>query len=258
MLEVILETKKKEVSELTTMPEQVKVEHYSLFEALNKSKRSVGLIAEVKKASPSKGVIREQFDPVEIAKGYEAGGADAISVLTDRDYFQGHPEYLSAVKQVVKLPVMRKDFIIDEKQIEETVRIGADAMLLIVGVVPIEELKRLYDKAYELGLECLVEVHAKEELEELLSTFTPKIIGVNNRNLKTFETSLTQTEEMAVLIPEGSLFISESGIYNRADIDRVKRAGAAGVLVGESLMRAKTPEQGIETLFGGEARGTSS
>ncbi len=258
MLEVILETKKKEINELTTMPEQEKVTHYSLFEALQQPNRSVGLIAEVKKASPSKGVIREQFDPVEIAKGYMAGGADAISVLTDRDYFQGHPKYLSAVKQVVKLPVMRKDFIIDEKQIEETVRIGADAMLLIVGVVPIEELKRLYDKAYELGLECLVEVHAKEELEELLSTFTPKIIGVNNRNLKTFETSLTQTEEMAVLIPEGSLFISESGIYNRADIDRVKRAGAAGVLVGESLMRAKTPEQGIETLFGGEARGTSS
>lgn len=257
MLETILTTKQKEVAELT-LPKQEKVTHYSLFEALKQPNRSIGLIAEVKKASPSKGVICEQFDPVAIASGYQAGGADAISVLTDREYFQGHPEYLSAIKHAVGLPVMRKDFIIDEKQIEETVRIGADAMLLIVGVVPIEELKRLYDIAYEKGLECLVEVHAKEELEQLLAVFTPKIIGVNNRNLKTFETSLSQTEEMAALIPEGSLFISESGIYNREDIDRVKRAGAAGVLVGESLMRAKSPEQGIETLFGGEARVTSS
>ncbi|MET3504444.1 indole-3-glycerol phosphate synthase TrpC [Halalkalibacter oceani] len=253
MLEKILQTKQKEVSELV-LPPQEDVTHYSLFEALRAPTRQTALIAEVKKASPSKGLIRADFNPVEIAKGYQAGGADAISVLTDRDYFQGDPTYLSAVKRAVQLPVMRKDFIIDEAQVEETLRIGADAMLLIVGAVPIDKLKQLYDLAYAKGLECLVEVHAKEELEELLSAFTPKIIGVNNRNLKTFETSLSQTEEMAVLIPESSLFVSESGIFTKADIDRVQKAGAAGVLVGESLMRADSPEQGISELFGGEAR----
>ncbi|NEU31138.1 indole-3-glycerol phosphate synthase TrpC [bacterium LRH843] len=257
MLERILLTKQQEVLNMK-LPKQEKVTHYSLYKALKQPNRSTALIAEVKKASPSKGVICEQFDPVKIASGYEAGGADAISVLTDRDYFQGHPDYLTAVKHAVKLPVMRKDFIIDESQIEEAVRIGADAVLLIVGVVPIEKLKALYDHAYERGLECLVEVHAKEELEELLHVFAPKIIGVNNRNLKTFETSLTQTEEMAALIPEGSLFVSESGIFTREDIDRVRKAGAAGVLVGESLMRAETPKKGIETLFGGEARVSTS
>lgn len=257
MLETILQTKKVEVATMK-LPDQQNVNSFSLYDSLKQPKRETALIAEVKKASPSKGVIKESFDPVEIAKGYEAGYADAISVLTDEQYFQGHRDYLSAIKQAVNVPVMRKDFIIDELQIEETIRIGADAMLLIVGVVPIKKLKSLYETAYESGLECLVEVHAKEELEELLATFTPKIIGVNNRNLKTFETTLTQTEEMAPLIPEGSLFISESGIFTRADIDRVARAGASGVLVGESLMRAPSPEEGIQTLFGGGSSVTSS
>jgi indole-3-glycerol phosphate synthase len=257
MLEKILETKREEIEQLT-MPEYEEVPHFSLYKALNNSKRSTGLIAEVKKASPSKGIICEDFNPVEIAKGYEKGGADAISVLTDVTYFKGHRDYLSAIKKEVHLPVMRKDFIIDKNQVEETRNIGADAMLLIVGTVPIKELKVLYDYAYSIGLECLVEVHAKGELEELLSCFAPKIIGVNNRNLKTFETSLTQTEDMSTLIPEGSLFVSESGIHTSDDIKRVKKAGAAGVLVGESLMRAKSPEKGIETLFGGEAIAASS
>jgi indole-3-glycerol phosphate synthase len=257
MLEKILQTKQEEIAALL-LPDQIDVPHYSLFKSLERPNRSIGLIAEVKKASPSKGVIKEQFDPVAIAKGYEAGGADAISVLTDEVYFQGHRDYLTAVKKTVSLPVMRKDFIINKKQIDETVRIGADAMLLIVGTVSIDHLKELYDYAYSFGLECLVEVHAKNELEELLATFHPKIIGVNNRNLKTFETSLSQTEEMAELIPAGSLFISESGIHQKQDLERVGRAGAAGVLVGESLMRAATPEVGITTLFGGEAIATSS
>ncbi|MDT8860007.1 indole-3-glycerol phosphate synthase TrpC [Alkalihalobacillus sp. MEB130] len=257
MLEKILDTKREEIEKLV-IPKQESVSHFSLFTALSNPNRSIGLIAEVKKASPSKGLISENFEPVSIAKGYEKGGADAISVLTDVVYFQGHRDYLTAIKKEVGLPVMRKDFIIDKKQVEETRCIGADAMLLIVGTVPIQELKELYDYAYSLGLECLVEVHAKEELEELLSCFTPKIIGVNNRNLKTFETSLTQTEDMASLVPEGSLFVSESGIHFEKDIERVKLAGAAGVLVGESLMRAETPEVGIDTLFGGEAIATSS
>ncbi|WP_332693327.1 indole-3-glycerol phosphate synthase TrpC [Halalkalibacter lacteus] len=257
MLEKILETKRLEIAKVT-LPEQVIVPTFSLYGALKQPNRSIGLIAEVKKASPSKGVICEQFEPVTIAKGYQEGGADAISVLTDELYFQGHRDYLSAIKKEVALPVMRKDFIIDKKQIEETVRIGADAMLLIVGTVPIEQLKELYEYAYNLGLECLVEVHAKEELVELLATFIPKIIGVNNRNLKTFETSLTQTEEMAELIPEGTLFVSESGIHDTSDLDRVKKVGASGVLVGESLMRAPSPEVGITALFGGESIAASS
>ncbi|WP_088102203.1 indole-3-glycerol phosphate synthase TrpC [Halalkalibacter urbisdiaboli] len=257
MLDKILATKQEELTALT-LPEAVKVQHYSLYDALKNSHRSVGLIAEVKKASPSKGVICEDFEPTSIAKGYEEGGADAISVLTDVSYFQGHRDYLTAVKQTVQLPILRKDFIIDELQIEESVRIGADAILLIVGTVPIDQLKSLYDKAYDKGLECLVEVHAVEELAELLETFTPKIIGVNNRNLKTFETSLEQTKIMSKLVPEGSLFVSESGIHTRADIDYVKEQGAAGVLVGEALMRAETPQRGIDTLFGGEAVETTS
>ncbi|WP_062046805.1 indole-3-glycerol phosphate synthase TrpC [Bacillus sp. JCM 19034] len=257
MLDRILQTKQKEVAELQ-LPNKKEVQHYSLFESLKHSTHSIGLIAEVKKASPSKGLICPDFHPQAIAKGYMAGGADAISVLTDVEYFQGHRDYLSAVKDVTSIPVMRKDFIIDKKQVDETVLIGADAMLLIVGTVPIQTLKELYDYAYDSGLECLVEVHAKNELVELLNCFTPKIIGVNNRNLKTFETSLSQTEEMAPLIPTGSLFISESGIHLEDDIKRVKAAGAAGVLVGESLMRASSPEEGIKTLFGGEYRASSS
>ncbi|MCK0472115.1 indole-3-glycerol phosphate synthase TrpC [Halalkalibacter sp. APA_J-10(15)] len=257
MLDQILKTKQKEIAHLI-MPSQKKVQHYSLYDALSHSTHSIGLIAEVKKASPSKGLICPNFHPQDIAKGYEAGGADAISVLTDIDYFQGHRDYLSAVKEVCSIPVMRKDFIIDKRQVDETVKIGADAMLLIVGTVPIEELKVLYDYAYSVGLECLVEVHAKNELIELLNCFTPKVIGVNNRNLKTFETSLSQTDEMAPLIPEGSLFISESGIHTEDDIKRVKQAGAAGVLVGESLMRASSPKEGIKALFGGEFHATSS
>ncbi|WP_100407218.1 indole-3-glycerol phosphate synthase TrpC [Bacillus solitudinis] len=257
MLNKILETKRKEIEALQ-LPEAIEATHYSLYEALKHSKRSVGLIAEVKKASPSKGVICEDFHPTEIAKGYEQGGADAISVLTDVDYFQGHREYLMAVKQTVSIPILRKDFIIDEQQIEESVRIGADAILLIVGTVPITRLKKLYEIAYAKGLECLVEVHAIEELRELLDTFTPKIIGVNNRNLKTFETSLEQTKIMSKLIPEGSLFVSESGIHNRSDIDYVKDQGAAGILVGEALMRAESPQIGIDSLFGGENVATTS
>lgn len=252
MLNTILKTKEEEVASLQ-LPEQKDVPSYSFYDALLHPNNKIALIAEVKKASPSKGVIREDFDPVKIARSYEAAGADAISVLTDEQYFQGHRDYLSAIKEVVSIPVMRKDFIIDERQIEETVRIGADAVLLIVGTVPIDQLNYLYDVAYDKGLDCLVEVHAKEELEQLLETFTPKIIGVNNRDLKTFNTSLTQTEEMAKLIPKESIFISESGIFTSDDIDRVARAGASGVLVGESLMRAETPEIGIKTLFGGRS-----
>lgn len=251
MLNQIIETKRTEIKSLV-QPSLVNVQKKSLYQALSKPNRSIGLIAEVKKASPSKGIIKEDFNPLEIALGYEIGGADALSVLTDRPYFKGHRDYLSAIKQQVNLPVLRKDFIIDRVQIEESVRMGADAILLIAGVVPNIELKRLYEEAAGAGLECLVEVHAKEELESLLHEFTPSIIGVNNRNLKTFTTDLSQTETIGSLVPRNSLFVSESGIHVTEDLERVKRAGAHAVLVGESLMRAESPAEGIDSLYGGE------
>ncbi|UOE92335.1 indole-3-glycerol phosphate synthase TrpC [Alkalihalobacillus sp. LMS39] len=249
MLSQIIETKLDEIESLT-LPAAIDVKKKSLFHSLQASNRELALIAEVKKASPSKGIIKENFQPIEIAKGYERGGADAISVLTDVQYFQGHRDYLTAIKQNVTLPILRKDFIISELQIEESVLIGADAILLIAAVFEPKRLKELYDLAYSYGLECLVEVHSQKELEEMLALFTPQMIGVNNRNLKTFETSLQQTEDISQYIPKESLFISESGIHTFADTERVKRAGANGVLVGESLMRAKTPEHGIVELLG--------
>ncbi|WP_368504498.1 indole-3-glycerol phosphate synthase TrpC [Alkalihalophilus sp. As8PL] len=252
MLKQIIETKRKELKELV-QPNEINVLRKSLYKALATPKRSIGLISEVKKASPSKGVIREDFHPELIAKGYEEGGADALSVLTDQVYFQGHRDYLSAIKQLVDLPILRKDFIIHPIQIEESVRMGADAILLIAGVMPNKDLKRLYEEATATGLECLVEVHEKEELESLLELFTPAIIGVNNRNLKTFTTDLTQTELIGELVPKESLFVSESGIHTYEDLQKVRNAGANAVLVGESLMKADTPQKGIQTLFGGES-----
>jgi indole-3-glycerol phosphate synthase len=251
MLKQIIETKREEIKELV-QPNEINVTRKSLYHALAKPKRSIGLISEVKKASPSKGIIREDFHPELIARGYEEGGADALSVLTDQVYFQGHRDYVSAIKQLVDLPILRKDFIIDPIQIEESVRMGADAILLIAGVMPNKDLKRLYEEATATGLECLVEVHEKEELESLLDLFVPAIIGVNNRNLKTFTTDLTQTEIIGELVPEESLFVSESGIHTHEDLQRVRNAGANAVLVGESLMRADTPQKGIQLLFGGE------
>ncbi|KGX93989.1 indole-3-glycerol phosphate synthase [Pontibacillus halophilus JSM 076056 = DSM 19796] len=251
MLHQILETKKDEITRYQ-QPEQVETDSRSLYDALLNSPLTVGLIAEVKKASPSKGVIREDFRPVEIAKLYEEGGASAISVLTDEMYFQGHRDYLTAVKQATKLPVLRKDFIIDEKQVEESARIGADAILLIGEALQPERLYELYRYAASLGLESLVEVHAKETLEGILAVFQPKIIGINNRDLTNFHTTVAHTETIAKAVPEGSLLVSESGIYNHEDINRVKQAGAKAVLVGEALMREAHPADVINQMMGRE------
>lgn len=249
MLDKIIATKLQEIEKIELLDE-IDVPRYSLYERLSSPNRSIGLIAEVKKASPSKGIIRENFDPVAIAKEYEAAGADAISCLTDETYFQGSREYLMNIKRNVSIPVLRKDFIISEIQIDESARIGADAILLIASVFEGKRLYELYEYATQKGLECLVEVHSLEELESTLKYFTPKIIGVNNRNLKTFETDLLQTELLSRYIPKESLFISESGIHSHEDVLRVKKAGAKGILVGEALMRAKTPTDGIRHLFG--------
>ena len=217
--------------------------------ALRTSRSALALVAEVKKASPSKGLIRPDFDPVEIAKTYEAAGASAISVLTDEKYFQGRLEYLTAVHDAVSLPVLRKDFIIDPYQVYEARAAGADAVLLIVAALPIEQLKDLTALATELGMASLVEVHSPEELDIALAAGA-KIIGINNRNLQTFETKLETTLELASKVPGDRILVSESGIFARWDVERLMAAGVDAILVGESLMREQDPGVKVRELLG--------
>lgn len=202
---------------------------------------SVALIAEVKKASPSAGLIRPDFDPVAIAAEYEAAGASCLSVLTDEKFFQGSLQYLRAIRQAVKLPLLRKDFIIDERQILEAVEWGADAILLIAAILSEAELRRFYELAKGAGLSVLVEVHDETELQRALA-IDAELIGVNNRNLKNFAVDLATTEKLArIMFSEpanrGRLLVAESGIHTRADVQRLAACGARAILVGESLMR---------------------
>lgn len=205
-------------------------------EALSKS--GLSCICEVKKASPSKGLIRPDFHPVELAKEYESAGADCISCLTEEHYFQGSSEYLKNIANTVNIPVLRKDFVIDEYQIYEAKYLGASAILLIAAVLEYSRIKSYFDLAHELGLDCLVEVHTPEEMQTV-QKFNPKLIGVNNRNLKTFEVSLQTTAELAFLKQEGQLLVSESGIKNNQDMQTVQANGADAVLIGETLMRSE-------------------
>ncbi|SDJ49081.1 indole-3-glycerol phosphate synthase TrpC [Salimicrobium halophilum] len=248
MLTKILDVKREEISQLTPYGTKER-EKATPFAASLRQGVPAGLIAEVKKASPSKGIIREDFDPVAIAEAYERGGARAISVLTDRSFFQGSPDYLTEIKRHVSLPVMRKDFIIDSLQVQESREIGADAILLIGEALEAEKLKELYDEAYRLGMEVLVEVHALETLERILDIFTPEVIGVNNRDLNTFHTTLEQTAEIAASVPEEALLVSESGIYTNEDVKKVRESGAEAVLVGESLMRQNDVEKAVRQLL---------
>ncbi|WP_223702040.1 indole-3-glycerol phosphate synthase TrpC [Sutcliffiella deserti] len=251
MLTKIVQTKIKEINSLTLPPHE-KVQRYSFYEALKQPKRSIGLIAEMKKASPSKGILKESFAPVEIGAHYVKVGVDAVSVLTDQKYFKGSRHDLTIIKQTTDLPVLRKDFIIDSIQVQESVRIGADAILLIAEILPDEKLARLYHEAKESGLDLLVEVHSLERLSKLLQTFTPAIIGVNNRNLQTFETNILTTKELAAHIPSSSLLVSESGILTNKDLEAVKSYGANAILVGEAFMRDSSPSDGVKRLFGEE------
>lgn len=197
----------------------------------------LSVISEVKKASPSKGLIQPNFDPVKIAKEYETCGADAVSCLTEEHYFQGSSEYFKAIRQAIGLPMIRKDFIIDEYQIYEARLMGADAILLIAAVLDDEELKRFGDTAHSLGLDILAETHDENELERVLA-LDFDIIGINNRNLKTFEVTLETTARLAGMIPEGKVIVSESGIKDNADMKTVRSYGADAVLIGETLMRS--------------------
>lgn len=199
----------------------------------------LSIIAEVKKASPSKSVICADFHPVEQAIAYQAAGANAISCLTEEHYFQGSSQYLRAIRQAVQLPILRKDFIIDSYQIDEARVIGADAVLLIAAMLDLEQMQAFYAQASALGLHCLFEVHNEAELEQVLRC-KPKIIGINNRNLKTFQVDLNTTKRLAKLVPSSCVLISESGISQHADMQQAAESSAHAVLIGETLMRSGT------------------
>lgn len=208
------------------------------------------LIAEVKKASPSAGVIREDFDPVEIAETYARHGAKAISVLTDVPHFQGHLDYLRAIRQRVDLPLLRKDFLLDEYQILEARAAGADAVLLIAECLSPQQLADLYGVVRELGMEALIELYDPANLDGVLATGCP-VVGVNNRNLHTFEVRLEQTLELRRQIPTDRLVVGESGIRTHADVVRLGEGGVDAILVGESLMRQEDIGAAVDQLLAG-------
>jgi indole-3-glycerol phosphate synthase len=207
--------------------------------ALRRQKGEMALIAEVKKASPSAGVIVESFDPVAIARNYARAGAEAISVLTDERFFQGRLEYLTKIREAVPQPLLRKDFILDPLQIMEAAVACADAILLIVAALKQEELLRLLETALLYQLDVLVEVHTLEELDRALET-DARIIGINNRNLATFEVDLGVTEKLSEEVPDEIVLVSESGIRTAEDLARIKACGVDAVLIGEALMRGQT------------------
>src|SRR5262245_30070577 len=264
ILQTIVEQKKMEVTRLLDRP----VTSERLQDALanrggvrdfavalrNPRVAQIALIAEVKKASPSAGIICNDFDPVRIATEYEAAGADCLSVLTDEKLFQGSLDYLSQIRDAVKLPLLRKDFIIDEVQILEAIEWGADAILLIVAILDDVQLRRFHSLATEAGLSVLVEVHDERELHRAFAAGA-HLIGVNNRDLKTFTVDLTVTERLASRARKSAahrdcLIVAESGIHTRADVERLRNAGAHAILVGESLMRHSNISAKVRDLLG--------
>lgn len=214
-----------------------------------KAKDGPALIAELKKASPSKGLIRADFDPAGIAAAYESGGAACLSVLTDEPYFQGRDEYLKIVKAASKLPVLRKDFMIDPYQIFESRALGADCILLIMAALDDALARQLYNFAKDLGMDVLVEIHDEEELQRALA-LSPEMIGVNNRSLKTLEVDIRTSHDFSEKIPPETLKIAESGLSGYAEISALRAAGYAGFLVGESLMRQPDIGAAVRSLLG--------
>ena len=266
ILDRIVETKRRELAatkavrpqdELQEQARQVEPPRDFQGAVVTPSPRGIRLIAEIKKASPSAGVIVHDFDPAYIASVYQANGVDAISVLTDETYFQGHLDFISQVKTAVPMPVLRKDFLVDEYQVWESRAYGADAILLIAEILESDSLVRLRDVAAGLGLATLVEVHAVDNLRRVIDVLGPPdgnhfILGINNRDLAVQKTDLLTTERLASLLPEGSPFVAESGIGTRNDVLTIQRAGASAMLVGESILRSRDRGAKIRELLGTE------
>jgi indole-3-glycerol phosphate synthase len=259
ILDKILETKREEIRLTSGFRSLAELERESEsappvrdFEAAIKAKIAAGgpaVIAEIKKASPSKGLIRERFDPIEIAQSYEQHGAACLSVLTDRDYFMGAAEYLVAARSATRLPVLRKDFIIDPYQIFEARCMGADCILLIVAALSQTQLEELEHVAMQLGMSVLVEAHSEEEFERATRLQT-RLIGINNRDLRTFETSLHTTLDLISRLPQDRILITESGIHTREDVILMRERGVSAFLVGEAFMRQDDPGVALNSLFG--------
>lgn len=259
ILEQILATKREEIDlRRTLVPEQQLLDKIAdghtplgFVSALQRcaSEQKPGVIAEIKKASPSKGVIRADFNPAAIATSYATANATCLSILTDEQYFQGHDDYLREVRQVVTLPLLRKDFTIDAYQVYEARAMGADCILLIVSALKPADLRDLYALAQSVGLDVLIEVHDAEELAIAL-TLGPDLIGINNRNLKTFNTNLETTIDLLSNIPSDVVVVTESGISTVADVSRMQANNVHCFLVGEAFMRATDPGQALSDLFG--------
>lgn len=213
------------------------------------ARKQPAVIAEIKKASPSKGVLRADFVPADIARSYEAGGATCLSVLTDIDFFQGADQYLQQARAACALPVIRKDFMVDPYQIVEARALGADCVLLIVSCLDDVRMAELASVAKDVGLDVLVEVHDGEELERALQTLDTPLVGINNRNLHTFEVSLETTLDLLPRIPRDRLVVTESGILNRADVELMEISEVYAFLVGEAFMRAENPGSELQRLF---------